>query len=207
MKILSALALTIAVAIGHAQSFEGVIRYDVSSKSPGAFSIGIEHVATLKLKGGSIYTVLKSKREGQLETVYLAGENKSYQIDHIRQRYVIMPKQPAAAEVKVNATSDTKKILGHRCTKYVSEKTDGASFTFWVTKDLADIDCKSINENLSFIPCTQLGGIPLMIDTVAPNGSYTLTVIEIKPQQLPGWLFELNKDYTIEEAPLRRVDH
>jgi|GEM_PF-6206334 len=197
----------IVTTIGRGQSFEGVIKYDVSSDSPGKFSVGIEHVATLTIKDNNIHTVLKSRREGQLEKVYLAARDTSYQIDHIRQRYVIMPKPPAAAEIKVKATSDTKKILGQKCIKYVSDKTDGGQFTFWVTEGLPGVECKFINENLFFIPCTQLGGVPLRIDTTMPNGSYTVTVIEIKPVKVPAYYFDLNKDYTIEEAPLIRRDH
>jgi hypothetical protein len=64
---------------------------------------------TLTIKNGNIHTVLKSKREGQIEKVYLIGKDTSYQIDHIRQRYVIMPKVPVAAEVKVAETSGTKR--------------------------------------------------------------------------------------------------
>lgn len=206
-KLFFTLAAIVVFTIGRGQSFEGIIKYDVSSDSPGKFSVGIEHVATLTIRDGNVHTVLKSKREGQLEKVYLADRDTSYQIDHIRQRYVIMPKPPAAAEIKVKSTPDTKKILGHKCIRYVSDKTDGGQFTFWVASDLAGIDCKSINENLFFIPCAQLGGTPLMIETVMPNGSYKLTITEIRPMKVPAYYFDLNKDYTIEELPLIRRDH
>jgi hypothetical protein len=46
-----------------------------------------------------------------------------------------------------------------------------------------------------------------MIETVMVNGSYTITVIEIKPMKVPEYYFDLNKDYTKIEAPLIRKDH
>jgi len=39
------------------------------------------------------------------------------------------------------------------------------------------------------------------------DGAYTVTMIEIKPMKVPAYYFDLNKDYTIEEAPLIRTDH
>ncbi len=205
-RLFVTLALTIALAVGRAQSFEGIIHYEVTSDSPGAFSIGIEHSATLTIRDGNIHTVLKSKREGQIEKVYLARRDSSYQIDHIRQRYVSIPRPPRP-EIKVMETSGTKKILGHKCKKYVSEKTAGGVFIFWVTDDPIDVNCELIAEDLDFVPCKQLQGMPLMIETTMPNGSYKIEITEIKQRKVPDWYFDLNKEYTIEEAPLKRVDH
>jgi hypothetical protein len=201
-KLLSTLAAIVVFTIGRGQSFEGVIKYDVSSDSPGNFSIGIEHTGTLTIKDGNVHTVLKSKREGQIDKVYLADRDTSYQIDHIRQRYVIMPKLPEVAEVKVKETSDTKKILQHKCIKYTGE-----GYTFWIAEDLTDIDCKLLLENLPFVPCKQINGFPMKMDVSLPNGSYTITVIEIRPMKVPDYYFDLNKDYSIEMAPLIRRDH
>lgn len=200
IKLLFTLTAVLVFTTGRGQSFEGIFKYDVSSDSPGDFSWGIEHYGTLKIKNGNIYTTLTSKREGQLEKLYIADHKQSYQIDHIKQRYVIMPRPPEElTEMKVRPTTDTKKILGHKCFKYVNEENKGESFIFWVAKDLADIDCKTIAEDLSFVPCNQIEGIPLMIDAKAPNGSYNLKVIEITPKKLPDAIFVLDKEYEIKK--------
>lgn len=199
-KLIFTLTAIVVYTIGRGQSFEGIFKYDVSSDSPGEFSLGIEHYGVLRIKGDNVYTKLISKREGQLEKLYLADSAHSYQIDHIKQRYVVMPSPPKElTEMKVKATSDTKKVFGHKCIKYVSEENKGESFVFWVAKDLTDINCKTIAEDLSFLPCKQIEGIPLMIDAKAPNGAYTLKVIEITPKKIPDAFFVLDTEYEIKK--------
>jgi len=167
-----------------------------STSSTGAFYDGIRRIKdrTLKIKGADVI----SFTNGVPGAIYLAGKDKLYTISKLKKEYALMPKSQAS-DPKLTEASEAVTILGHKCFKYVSEPVDDVTTTFWITKDLPDINCNAIARMLPGNSCAGVEGIPLMIEVKMWNGSYSLQATEIKRKKLDKNLFQFRKDYKVKD--------
>src|ERR1044071_6335071 len=137
-KIITTLTLILAATIAHAQSFEGIMRFEltVTPDDDMQWATG----ATLKIKGKNVYAVNEFKSGDVSESIYLGDKDKHYLKDDIKKKYLVnYPEQPYT---KVTKTNETKTILGYKCIKYVVELNSTTSGTYWITNEIRGVDCK-----------------------------------------------------------------
>jgi len=105
---------------------------------------------------------------------------------------------------KITKTSETQKILGYTCTKYIIEQTgrDGKTVNtnYWATNEIKDVDLKALakqqtgqGESVIF---TEIDGVPLKMEMTMPDGKMTMECTQIKRESLPASTFVLPAGYS-----------
>jgi hypothetical protein len=162
---------------------------------------------TIKIKNQNVLTTMEGGVMANMEILYLADKKTSFRINREAKTYSVLPqnasevsKDPASkVDIKVTKTSETAKVLGYTCTKYIVESaTKGHTMQqhFWTTTAIKDFDFKSLahqrmgNSQQSLF-YEQIEGVPLKMEMVMPQGKMVMEVTELKKQPLPSADFQI----------------
>ena len=174
---------------------------DMSSMMPSAIVV--------KMKGTNTLTSIHGGIMDKNDLLYLSDKSTTYTINHSSKTYMVMKNttSPSTSErkPKVTKTSETAKILGYNCTKYIIENTtpDGKTVitNYWATTEIKDIDLKALakqqmNKEQSFI-YEDVEGVPLKIEVTMPQmGIMSMQATELKKESIPASTFVLPAGYT-----------
>lgn len=138
---------------------------------------------------------------------FLHTADKSVMLNREDKTYSVMPSREdkmseQAQKPTVTKTSETAKILGYTCTKYVVTMTDrGHTITsnIWTTTDIKGIDMKAMakhqmNRGQSMF-YDNMEGVPLRIVSGTAQGQMTMEATDIKRESLDASLFTIPSDY------------
>lgn len=161
---------------------------------------------TVKFKGGNSLISLEGGMMDKNDALYRADKDQTYAINNQAKSYMVMKKNTNTAtqeKPKITKTSETAKIMGYNCTKYLIEQNgpDGTAMkiSYWTTTDIKDIDLKSLakqqmgNQSLVY---TEVEGVPVKIEMPLPQGVMTMEMTELKKESLPASDFEVPAGYT-----------
>jgi len=105
----------------------------------------------------------------------------------------------------VTKTSETTKVIGYNCTKYVvTQNSNGMIQTYnvWATTEIKNMDIKSLTRqkmgNGQSIFSSSIDGVPLRVESSMPQGSFVMEVTEIKNESYPDSDFKIPSDYKAE---------
>ncbi len=178
----------------------------------GDLSSFIPKGSTAKVKDGNTLYSMEGGIMSNYEILSLKGKNESYQIDRQNKTYYVMPHNTETSEteknVTVTKTSETTKILGYSCTKYIVEYADEKHKTqqiLWATKDIPGLDLKNMASNrmsrTQKIYYDKIDGVPLKIEIHVEQGNMVMEAKEIKKQSLAVSDFTLPADYKKVDMP------
>ncbi|MBA4056229.1 MAG: hypothetical protein C0490_16055 [Marivirga sp.] len=175
---------------------------DLNSMMPKGFII--------KMKNQNVLTSMDGGMMANTETLYLNDKKTAYQINREAKTYSVLPqaktedvKDAEKVDIKVTKTSETTKVLGYTCTKYVVEsKTQGHSMqqNFWTTTAIKDFDFKSLahqrmGNGQQSLFYDQIEGVPLKMEMMMPQGKMVMEVTELKKQSLSSGDFAIPSGY------------
>jgi hypothetical protein len=173
---------------------------DLSSLVPKSSMAKVKNENTLfSMDGGFL---------SNYEVLSLKDKNESYQLDRKSKTYSVyrhseeQTKADAEKDVKVTKTSETRKILGYTCTKYIVDYTIEGQKTqqiLWATTDIPGLDMKKLaHQQVSKsqkIYYDKIDGIPLRIEMHMQQGNMIMETIEIKKQSLSASDFVVPSDF------------
>ena len=155
-----------------------------------------------------------SKMEGgmmNMEMLYQTDKGKSYMINRNAKTYSLLPSyndtdhKRDSVQHKVTKTSETMKIIGYTCTKYIVELTTQRGTTlnqvFWTTTEIKGLDMRSMakqrmgNGGQSFY-YEGMAGVPLRVEMPNPQMNMVMEVTDIKKESLPATDFAIPADFT-----------
>ncbi|MDH4089143.1 MAG: DUF4412 domain-containing protein [Cyclobacteriaceae bacterium] len=165
---------------------------DMTSLIPTGYSIKIKNKNSLiSMQGGMM---------ANTDILFLSEKNTTYKIDRESKTYSTLPQsksedQATKMETKVTKTSETAKILGYTCIKYIVDITTEGGHAmqqfFWTTTAIKDIDFKSMaNDRMSNskqrMYFDKVDGVPLKVEMSMPQGNMIMEVTELKKMSLPA---------------------
>ncbi|HCW06078.1 MAG TPA: hypothetical protein DGG95_01790 [Cytophagales bacterium] len=160
----------------------------------------------VKIKGGNSLVTMDG---GMMSGDFLHTSDKSVKLDRDNKTYWVMPAGKGGpggmdqnAKPTVTKTSETMKVLGYTCTKYVATTTErGQTITtnIWTTTEIKDIDTKSFAKQRmgrgQSIFYEGIDGVPLRIESSTKEGNMVMEVTDIKRESLDASLFTIPSDY------------
>ena len=169
---------------------------DPESMMPRGFTIKFKNMNTLtKIEGGMI--------EGEI--LYLHEGNKRYQIDREHKTYRLMPQDQAVSDekpkYKITPTSETAKILGYTCKKYLVEEEDygkKVKSSVWVTNEIKGLSAKNFDQGMESggkLYYKEIDGVPLRIEMTSDDADMVMEVVELKKESLKDSEFALPVDF------------
>lgn len=160
---------------------------------------------TIKMKDGNTLTHMDG---GMMAGDFLYLKDKSVHLDRENKSYWVLPSgngqgaMADAAKPTVTKTSETMKILGYNCIKYVAVMNEhGHTITtnMWTTTEIKDIDPKAFSKQRMDKGQSMLyegmDGIPLRIESMTQQGNFVMEVTEIKKESLSAADFVIPSDY------------
>jgi hypothetical protein len=160
---------------------------------------------TVKIKGGNS---LVSMDGGMMAGDFLHTADKSVRLDRTNKTYSVMPSgngasgQGDGSKPTVTKTSETMKIVGYNCTKYIvtmNERGQTIVSNVWATTEIKDIDLKAIarqrmgrGQSMFY---EGVEGMPLRIESSTPQGQMTMEVTDFKRESLNASDFTIPADY------------
>jgi hypothetical protein len=182
----------------------------------GNLSSFIPKSSTVKVKDGNTLFSMEGGIMSNFEVLSLKGKDESYQLDRQNKTYFVMPHNTESTEtdkdVKVTKTSETAKILGYSCTKYIVEYSDGKhkmQQILWATKDIPGLDLKNMGNSKmnrsQTIYYDKIDGAPLKIEMHMEQGNMVMEAKEIKKQSLPASEFTIPSDFKKVDMPYGNV--
>lgn len=174
------------------------------NSNPGSMDNMMPKGMTVKLKSGSMVTVMEGGMADGMEMLHRPGQ-APVRINRVDKTYSKMPEStsPAAKpEVTVNKMGETMKVLGYTCSKYVVlMNQDGKQVkqVVWATSEIKDIDLKAlagqqIGQGQTMFS-DKIEGVPLLIEVAAPQGVMVMQVAEIKREKLKDGDFVIPAGY------------
>ena len=174
---------------------------------------------TMRIKSQNTLTRMDGGMADGQEMLHQKDKNQTVRLDRKNKTYSVLPSggkdgdaSAAAAAAKITKTSETAKILGYNCTKYLAEVTEGgrpSTQIFWTTTDIKDFDMKSLasqrmgrGQNALFYD--KIEGVPLKIEMASPQGNMVMEVAEIKRETLNANDFTIPSDFTEVKMPGRQ---
>jgi hypothetical protein len=176
---------------------------DMSSMMPKGF--------ILKVKGGNTLAIMEGGVM-PMEILTLKDQNKTIRLDRKNKTYSVM-QNPGAVEsgavqrntpsVKVSKTTETTKLLGYTCTKYIASVTENdetINQVYWTTTEIKDFDLKNLNSQRFGRGGQQMfyegiEGVPLKMELTMQEAKMTMLVEEIKKEALRAEEFSIPKDF------------
>lgn len=159
----------------------------------------------VKVKDGNSLVTMDG---GMMKGDILHTKDKSVHLDRENKTYWVMS-APSEREGKpmakptVTKTSETAKIAGYNCTKYiVTTQGYGQTMTshIWATTEISGIDTKALaKSNTGKGPSMfyeGVDGIPMKVESQTPQGNMVLEVTEVTKQSLSASDFTIPSDYT-----------
>ena len=160
----------------------------------------------VKMKGGNSLVTMDG---GMMSGDFLHTGDKSVRLDRANKTYWVMPSgngmpgQGSGAKPTVTKTSETAKIAGYNCTKYVvtlSERGQSVTSNIWTTTEIKDIDLKALarqrvgrDQSMFY---EGMDGVPLRIESVTQQGRMVMEVVDFKRESLNASDFVIPSDYT-----------
>jgi len=177
---------------------------DLNSMIPKGMQMKVkDHNSLTKMDGGFM---------ANMEMLNLGDKGINYRIDRQGKTYSVVPPyegdKQENLEYKVTKTSETQKILGYTCNKYLVEYTGkdpntkqmSMTQTVWATPEIKGLDLKSLakqhagKSQHSFF-YEQIDGVPLKVEMTMQQGHMSMEVTDIKKQSLPASDFEVPAGY------------
>jgi hypothetical protein len=168
----------------------------------------------VKIKGPNTVTVMDGGMMDGQEILHQKDLNKTVRLDRKNKTYTVMGSgtgkdNPAPPQVKVTKTSETAKIAGYNCTKYIAETTvEGRPSTqlFWTTTEIKDFDFKALAKQRmgrggQSMFYDGIDGVPLKMEMSMEQGKMTMEVAEIKRQPMNADDFKIPADFTETKSP------
>jgi len=158
----------------------------------------------VKLKGGSSLVTMDG---GMMSGDFLHTEEKSVRLDRANKTYSVMPSGEGKGmenqqKPTVTKTSETMKIVGYNCTKYIvtmNEHGQTMTTNMWTTTDIKDVDIKAMAKQRSGRGQSMfyegVEGMPLRIESSSKEGTMVMEVTEIKRESLNAADFTIPADY------------
>jgi hypothetical protein len=178
----------------------------------GNLSSFIPKGSTAKVKDGNTLFSMEGGMMSNYEILTLKDKPESYQLDRQNKTYFVMPHNTETTEaeknVKVTKTSETTKILGYSCTKYIVEYSDEKhkmQQILWATKDIPGLELKNMGSSRmnrsQKIYYDKIDGVPLKIEMHMEQGNMVMEAKDIKKQSLPASDFTVPADYKKVDMP------
>lgn len=159
----------------------------------------------VKMKGTNSLTTIQGGIMDKNEILHLGDKDVTYNINHASKTYMVMKvSDKEQKSPKITKTSETQKILGYTCTKYLIEQPgrDGKTVNtnYWATNEIKDFDIKALakqqkGQGQSFL-FTEVDGVPLKIEVMMPEGNMTMECTEFKKESIPTSTFALPSGYS-----------
>jgi hypothetical protein len=161
-------------------------------------------------------TVMDGGMMDGMEILHQKDANKTVRLDRQNKTYTVMGggtgkdnSNGTAPQVKVTKTSETAKIIGYNCTKYIAETTvEGHPTTqiFWTTTEIKDFDFKNLarqkmGKGGQPMFYEQIDGVPLKMEMSMPQGNMVMEAAEIKRGPLNADDFKIPADFTETKGP------
>ncbi|MBL0742645.1 DUF4412 domain-containing protein [Chryseolinea lacunae] len=184
-----------------------------AAQGGGGLSAMIPKGMNMKVKGTNSITSMDGGFMAHMSILHKGDKDITYSLDREGKTYSILPKSTddktqEKVDVKVTKTSETTKVLGYTCTKYIvkvtpkdpNEKMTAMTQNIWATTEIKGIDFKSLarqrmgnsQQNIFY---EQIDGVPLKIDMTMPQGNMEMLVTEIKKQSIASSEFDIPAGY------------
>jgi Domain of unknown function (DUF4412) len=148
----------------------------------------------LKVKGANLSTLVEGGMADGMEMLHLKDQ-APVRINRKDMTYSKMPQGQGqagpAAEATVTKTTETMKLLGYTCTKYVLETTEAGrpiKQIMWTTTEIKDMDLKALSKQRmgqgQQMFHEKVEGVPLRVEMASPQGNILMEVTEIKRESL-----------------------
>ncbi len=165
----------------------------------------------IKIKDGNNLIKMEGGMSEMMgEILYLKDKDQSYSIRRKNKTYSVLPKASESKEkepvVKVTKTSETVKIIGYSCTKYIIQVTDRGKTinqAVWTTKEIKDFDPNGLSKMTSAgskeakIYLDGVEGVPLKMESDNGEMKMVMEVTELKKTPLDGSIFSIPADYKL----------
>lgn len=162
---------------------------------------------TMKLNGKNSLLSMEGGMLDKTDFLYLADKDVTYQINHSQKSYSVKQKSQytPTEKPKVTKTSETAKILGYTCTKYLVELTSARGATtkmnYWATDEIKGIDLKTLakqqaSKDTQELVIPDIDGFPLRIETNTGQALIHMEVVDLKKGGLSASDFSLPKGYS-----------
>ncbi len=167
----------------------------------------------IKIKDGNNLIKMEGGMAEMLgEILYLKDKDQSYSIRRKNKTYSVLPKASESKEkekepvVKVTKTSETLKIIGYTCSKYIIQVTDHGKTinqAVWTTTEIKDFDPKGLSKMTSAgskeakIYLDGVEGVPLKMESDNGEMKMVMEVTELKKTPLDASLFSIPSDYKL----------
>ncbi|GHM98738.1 hypothetical protein WSM22_02280 [Cytophagales bacterium WSM2-2] len=162
----------------------------------------------VRVKDGSSLVTMEG---GMMSGDYLHQKDKaeSIRLDRQNKTYTVMGgggnekrNDQEFAKPTVAKTSETMKILGYTCTKYVvtiSDRGQTMTTNVWSTTDIKDFDVKAFSRQKmgrgQSMFYEGIDGVPLKIESITPQGNMVMEVTDIKRGSQNAADFTVPSDY------------
>jgi hypothetical protein len=191
---------------------ENLNRFQAMQGSSGAGANSFMPSGVLiKIKDGNNLIKMEGGMSEMLgEILYLKDKDQSYSIRRKNKTYSILPKASESKGkdpiVKVTKTSETAKIIGYTCAKYIIQVTDQGKTinqTVWTTTEIKDFDPKGLSKMTSAgskeakIYLDGVEGVPLRMESDNGEMKMVMEVTELKKTPLDIALFSIPSDYKL----------
>jgi hypothetical protein len=148
----------------------------------------------LKIKGANLSTLMEGGMADGMEMLHLMDQ-APVRINRKDMTYSKMPQGQGQAgpppEAKVTKTTESMKLLGYNCTKYIVEITEAGrpvKQTMWTTTEIKDMDLKALSKQRTGqgqqMFYEKVEGVPLRVEMTSPQGNILMEVTEIKREKL-----------------------
>ena len=161
-----------------------------------------------KIKGVNTLSIMEGGMAGGMEMLYFK-DKATVRLDRANKTFTTMPSgqgKPSGtnpSQAKVTKTTETAKLLGYTCTKYlvqVMEQGTPTTQVFWTTTEIKDMDMKSMSrqsmgQDVQPLFYDQIEGVPLKMVVSSPQGNMIMEVMEIKREKLNDSDFQIPADF------------
>jgi len=159
---------------------------------------------TMKIKDGNILMTMDG---GMMSGDFLHTKDKSVKLNREEKTYWVMAAGDGNSNTQqpqptVTKTSETMKILGYNCTKYIiamNEQGQTITTNMWTTTEIPGVDMKAFakprmgrGQPMFY---SNVDGIPLRTESITPQGRMISEVTEIKREPLNTSDFTIPADY------------
>ena len=158
----------------------------------------------VKIKGNNSLVTMDG---GMMAGDFLHTPDKSVHLDRANKTYSVMPSgnnqsQIEAMKPTVTKTSETMKIVGYNCTKYIvtmNEHGHTITTNMWTTTEIKDIDMKAMAKQRmgrgQSMFYEGVEGMPLRIESGTPQGQMIMEVTDFKREPLSASDFTIPSDF------------
>ena len=182
-----------------------------SAKGGGGMAGMMPSGMVMKVKGENMVSIMEGGVANGMEVLHMKGQTPT-RVNRADKTFSKMPEGPGggqAPEAKVTKTSETAKLLGYNCQKYIAEVQEhGKTITqiFWTTTEIKDMDMKALarqrmGQGGQSMFYDKMEGVPLKMEFASPEGNMIMEVTEIKRQKVDDADFLIPADFKEVKMP------